>query len=256
MVTGSNVTFTCTPSGGLAPLTYQWRRAGVNVGGATSATYIRSMSVSDSGVAFDCVVTDASAQTVDTNDVSATVASVLTASVSRSPSVALYGNNITFSSSVSGGLAPINYQWRRNGVNIGGATSSTYVRASQAIDSGAAFDCIITDALGQSVDTNNVSYTPAQPASYADSSFTQSAGTTVNHNGLVNCVGNDESLTTTGWNVAFEQGGTNIDTMFVGGFIRVTIAPGTPAGRQCAANIQAVGSLGSFSIVTATVTVV
>ncbi|MCU0782567.1 MAG: DUF2341 domain-containing protein [Verrucomicrobia bacterium] len=48
------------------------------------------------------------------------------------------------------GTAPLAYQWRRNGVNIGGATSSSYTLSptSVAADNGAQFRVVVTNASG------------------------------------------------------------------------------------------------------------
>jgi hypothetical protein len=41
-------------------------------------------------------------------------------------------------------LYPANYQWRRGGVNIAGATTDQYSLATQPGDNGATFDCVVT----------------------------------------------------------------------------------------------------------------
>src|SRR6185369_401552 len=55
---GVSVTFTVVP-GGTPPLGYQWRKAGVNIGGATSTNYtVNSITASDAGN-YDVVITNA-----------------------------------------------------------------------------------------------------------------------------------------------------------------------------------------------------
>jgi glucose/arabinose dehydrogenase len=50
------------------------------------------------------------------------------------------------------GTPPLSYQWQRNGVDIAGATSPTYVlAAAQAADSGAQFRCRVTNAAGEAI---------------------------------------------------------------------------------------------------------
>ena len=48
------------------------------------------------------------------------------------------------------GTAPLAYQWRRGGVNIGGATSSSYTLSPTAVasDNGAQFSVVVTNASG------------------------------------------------------------------------------------------------------------
>jgi len=59
------------------------------------------------------------------------------------------GYPVTFNVTVSGS-APLSYQWQENGVNIAGATSSTYTFTSpQMTDNGALFTCVISNAYGK-----------------------------------------------------------------------------------------------------------
>jgi uncharacterized delta-60 repeat protein len=46
------------------------------------------------------------------------------------------------------GAQPFTYQWRRNGQDIGGATSAELVFTATANDDGAEYDCIVSNALG------------------------------------------------------------------------------------------------------------
>jgi glucose/arabinose dehydrogenase len=58
------------------------------------------------------------------------------------------GQNATFTVS-AGGTAPLAYQWQRNGVDVAGATSSSYTVANaQPSDSGAQFRVVVRNAHG------------------------------------------------------------------------------------------------------------
>ena len=68
------------------------------------------------------------------------------------------------------GTAPLAYQWRRGGVNIGGATGSSYTLSptSVASDNGAQFRVVVTNASGSvtsSVAALTVTEPPPQPPS-------------------------------------------------------------------------------------------
>ncbi len=58
------------------------------------------------------------------------------------------GQSATFTVQASG-VAPLGYQWQRNGVNIGGATSASYTLTdAQLSDSGAKFRAVVTNDFG------------------------------------------------------------------------------------------------------------
>lgn len=56
------------------------------------------------------------------------------------------GGSVTFSVVVAGGTSPYTYQWRKNGTDIGGATSSTYTIDPVGSGDAADYDCVITDS--------------------------------------------------------------------------------------------------------------
>ena len=66
---------------GTAPLSYQWRRGGVDIAGATSASYVLNpTAVSDNGASFDVVVTN-SAGSVTSSAATLTVFEGVTSAV-------------------------------------------------------------------------------------------------------------------------------------------------------------------------------
>ncbi len=109
---GNSVTLTATQS----PLfTYQWRRDGTAIAGATNATF----SANTAGV-YTVAVT-ACTNTVISNAITLVNPTVVTPVVSGSNLLCTGG-----STRLSASPFNANYQWRLNGVNIIGATGSTY----------------------------------------------------------------------------------------------------------------------------------
>ena len=50
---------------------------------------------------------------------------------------------------VAGGTAPLGYQWQKNGVNIAGATATSYTTpATATTDSGSTFDVVVSNTAG------------------------------------------------------------------------------------------------------------
>jgi hypothetical protein len=63
------------------------------------------------------------------------------------------GQTATFTM-VAGGTAPLGYQWRKNAVNISGATSASYTTpATATTDSGSTFDVVVSNTAGSVTST-------------------------------------------------------------------------------------------------------
>ncbi|TFW11628.1 M4 family peptidase [Massilia arenosa] len=69
-------------------------------------------------------------------------------SISSQPSsvTVAAGSTASFSVTATGGTAPYQYQWMRNGANISGATAATYSFTAQSTDNGAVFAVKVTDS--------------------------------------------------------------------------------------------------------------
>jgi hypothetical protein len=61
------------------------------------------------------------------------------------------GGTATFTVGATNGLPAYNYQWRFNGVNIAGATASTYSTNNVQVANAGSYTAVITDSLSQSV---------------------------------------------------------------------------------------------------------
>ena len=98
------------------------------------------------------------------------------------------GRDATFTVSASGS-APLGYRWQRNGVDVPGATGSSYTLAGvQAGDSGAQFRVVVTNSLGSATSnaatltvTSNQPPVPSIGAPAAGARY--SAGDTVAYSG-------------------------------------------------------------------------
>lgn len=126
--------------------TYQWRRDGTNISGATGQTY--TLVEADYEADIDCRVTGTNSEGTD-NELSDAVTvsgaqpvNTLAPVVSGSTGL---GSTLTTTNGAWTAYPPISgytYQWQRNGSNISGATSGTY--AIQVADSGASITCVVT----------------------------------------------------------------------------------------------------------------
>ncbi len=165
---GQAASFTVVATGDPAP-TYQWRRNGINIAGATAATYsIASVATTHEGN-YSVVVTNSLGSVTSSNAaLNVSAAPVITsqpASLTRNP-----GQAASFTVVATGDPSPT-YQWRRNGINIVGATASIYSIASVAVSHEGNYSVVVTNSLGSVTSINaslNVTSAPvitAQPTS-------------------------------------------------------------------------------------------
>jgi hypothetical protein len=180
VIAGQSATFSVTASG-TAPLSYQWKRNGIAISGATMATYTTGVTTtSDNGAQFAVTVSN-SAGTVTSTAATLTVTATAVAPTITSQPVSqtiFAGQTATFSVAASG-TAPLSYQWKKNGIAISGATSSSYTTpVTTTSDNGAQFTVIVTNLAG------SMSSSPAtltvNPDPVAPAISTQPASQTVN----------------------------------------------------------------------------
>jgi hypothetical protein len=131
-----------------SPATYQWHRNNVAISGATSATYTVASLQSINAGTYKVVVTNSIGSVTSANAaVSINAGPAITVQpVARTVRV---GTGTSFSVSVTG-TAPFTYQWKRAGVNIVGATSSTYTIASAATSNAGDYSVVVSNIVGSS----------------------------------------------------------------------------------------------------------
>jgi hypothetical protein len=167
-------------AGGTAPLSYQWQKNGVNIAGATLASYTTPVTATtDSGSTFDVVVSN-TAGSVTSSAATLTVnAAVVGPTITTQPAsqTVTAGQTATFGV-VAGGTAPLSYQWQKNGVNIAGATLASYTTPVTATtDSGSTFRVVVSNTAGSV--TSNAATLTVSAAVVAPTITTQPASQTV-----------------------------------------------------------------------------
>jgi GDA1/CD39 (nucleoside phosphatase) family protein len=155
---GSSASFAVAASGS-APLSYQWKRDGSLIAGAISASYtIAHVTMTDNSAHFSVDVSN-SAGAVSSVAATLTVLAIpsqIPPQIVTQPQAqaVLYGAPASFSV-VASGTPPLTFQWRKNGVNISGATAATYaLSATISADSGAVFDCLVINAAGSALSSS------------------------------------------------------------------------------------------------------
>ena len=162
---GQTASFAVAASG-TTPLSYQWRKNGANISGATSSSYTTPPTTSaDDGAQFMVVVSN-TAGSITSNAATLTVTPAAVApSITTQPAnqTVTAGQTASFTVTASG-TTPLSYQWQKNGANISGATSSSYTTPpTTSADNGAQFTVVVSNTAGSI--TSNVATLTVNPAS-------------------------------------------------------------------------------------------
>jgi hypothetical protein len=156
VIAGQTASFSVTATG-TAPLAYQWRKNGVNISGAISPSYTTPVTTTaNSGAQFSVVVSNfAGSATSGSATLAVNVAAVAPAVTTQPTSqTVIAGQAATFSVAATG-TAPLSYQWRKNGVNISGATASWYATpVTTTADSGAQFSAVVGNSAGSATSSS------------------------------------------------------------------------------------------------------
>ena len=149
VVVGQPATFSVLAAGTGTP-TYQWKRSGTAISGATAASYTTPATTnSDNSSQFTVVATDGSGN-LTSNPATLTVTSSADApSIASQPAnqAVMAGQSATFSVAATG-TSPITYQWKKNGTAISGAVLASYTTpATAASDNSAQFTVTATNSV-------------------------------------------------------------------------------------------------------------
>jgi hypothetical protein len=140
---------------GTRPLKYQWLRNGVPIAGQTfEYLFLFGDDVANGDAVYKVVVSN-SAGTVTSAEAKLSVVTPTPAApnivMQPTNTSAAVGSSATFTVIANGFPAP-SYQWRRNGVDIAGATKASYTTpAVTTADAGSAFSVLISNSLGNAV---------------------------------------------------------------------------------------------------------
>jgi autotransporter-associated beta strand protein len=140
---GMSATFAVSATG-ISP-TYQWRKAGVAISGATASSYTIASAQAADTATYDVVITD---QTGTVTSVPVTLTVIVPPQITQQPVSQSVGQGmpVTFTVVSTGGV--FTCQWRKDGVAISGATGSSYTIAAAATSDAGSYDVVVSNALG------------------------------------------------------------------------------------------------------------
>jgi uncharacterized repeat protein (TIGR01451 family) len=145
VIAGSSASFQVSASG-TSPLNYQWWANGTNaVGTSTNLLTVTNAQPGQAG-AYSVVVTN-SAGSVTSSVAILTVGTPPSITQQPSAQTVVQGQNAMFTVAASGD-SPLNYQWRFNGVAIGGSTGSSYTVNGATTANAGNYDVVVGNAYG------------------------------------------------------------------------------------------------------------
>ncbi len=145
---GQMASFTVAATGS-APLSYQWKKNGNVLAGATNTTLtLVNAQTTDAANAPGYTVVVTNAAGTATSAVATLAVTLVAPSITTQPIAQTVntGGSVTFSV-VAGGTSPLSYQWRKNGVNVG-TNSASYTITSALTSDAAAYSVVVTNAAG------------------------------------------------------------------------------------------------------------
>lgn len=134
-------------AGGTAPLSYQWRKDGSDIPGATSASLaVAGVQDGDAGT-YTVVVTNA-AGSATSEGAALTVTHIVPPTITTQPAsqTANVGSNVVFTV-VAGGTAPF-YQWQKNGSDIAGANGPSLTLSNIQLSDAADYSVEVSNDAG------------------------------------------------------------------------------------------------------------
>lgn len=153
VVAGQTATFTVTATG-TAPLTYQWKKDGGNVGTNSNTHTTPITTLDDDGAVFTVVVSNAAGSRTSSNATLTVTSDEVAPTITTHPAnqAVTVGQTATFSVTAAG-TAPLVYQWKKDGANVGTNSHAYTTPATTLNDDGAVFTVVVSNGLGE--DTSN-----------------------------------------------------------------------------------------------------
>jgi MYXO-CTERM domain-containing protein len=168
-----NATYTVPASSAPVEVTYGWNNG-------AAQTNVHTVAAGSGTDTWSITTGTVASQTKVALRIASNVATPTAPSISIPPAdrTVTAGQTATFSVSANG-TAPLTYQWRKNGTNIAGATSSSYTTPATVIgDNGSTFDVIVSN--GQGSVTSNVAHLTVNAAPPGGGSTTVTLQTGLN----------------------------------------------------------------------------
>jgi hypothetical protein len=170
------VSFSVTAVGTL-PRSYQWQQGGVSLVGANASIYSLP-SIRDSDAGDYRVIVNNSAGSVTSSVATLTITHPPVIVQQPASLVVNLGQQARFDVRANG-ATPFSYQWRKNGIDISGATAFTYIIAAAVASDSGTYSAFVTNIDGTALSANAILTVIVPPVITSQPvSLTNNAGTT------------------------------------------------------------------------------
>ncbi|TCJ13159.1 hypothetical protein EPD60_13920 [Flaviaesturariibacter flavus] len=141
---------------GTAPISFQWRKGGTNISGATGATLTISNPSAADAANYDVVITN-SCGTVTANAVALTVRAATAVTAQPVAQTVCAGQSASFAVTATG--ENLTYAWTKDNNPIAGANSPTYTIASTTASDAGTYRVVVSGTCGSSITTTGATLT-------------------------------------------------------------------------------------------------
>ena len=133
---------------GVPPLSYQWRKNGANISGATSLNFTNSAPTGTDSGNYTLVVSNQYGSTTS-SVVAVTISSSAPINLAVTPETAAYsvGGTVVFQLTAEGNL-PMTYQWYKGATKLNGQTSSALTLSNLQVSDAGSYTVAVTNSLG------------------------------------------------------------------------------------------------------------
>ncbi len=150
---GDPLALSVTVTGGIPPVTYQWRKNNTPILGTNSPLYSKaSVTTVDAGD-YTCRITDGLGTVLNSTAATVTVARPIEIAQQPQGGIVAEGDDFTFTVNVNGGVGLLVFDWKQNGASIGAPSQPTLALTGITEDRAGTYTCTISDDTAGSVTT-------------------------------------------------------------------------------------------------------
>lgn len=152
LTAGATITLAAPFTAKPATVTFQWKKNGNNIATATGQTFTIASAVAGDAGNYSVAMTSGG---VTTTSAEATLGINVLPSITTDPvaQTVVAGQSATFTAAASGFPDPT-YQWRRNGLNLPGATHPSLTLTNVSFDAGGNYSVVATNIVGFATSAN------------------------------------------------------------------------------------------------------